>query len=321
MPTKHHPHRGSMQFWPHARSRKHTARVQGWPIVNENSLLGFIGYKVGMTHLLLKEQNPKSPRAGMNVFTPVTVIECPPVKVYSIRLYEEDEDGFKIVSEIFSKKTDKELKRRTPASKKENKEEVVEFDKIMITIHTQPKNTGIGKKKPDVIEMGIGGKDNKDKLEYAKSILGKEVKLSEAIKEGEWLDAHSVTKGKGFCGTVKKFGVKRLQHKSEKKIRGIGTLGAWTTKKVQYTVAQPGKWGYHLRTEYNKQAIKIGSKPEDINIKGGFLRYGLVKNDYLLIHGSVPGAKKRPITLVKAIRPTSKAPKVEIMYTNQESQQ
>ncbi|MAG78094.1 50S ribosomal protein L3 [archaeon] len=320
MPTKHHPHRGSMQFWPKARSRKNSARVKSWVDSKENSLLGFIGYKAGMTHLLLKEHNDKSPRSKMNVFTPVTVVECPPIKVYSIRLYREDEDGSKIVSEIFSKKVDKELKRKTAISKKDNKE-VEDFDTVMITIYTQPKTMGIGKKKPDMIEVGIGGKDNKDKLEYAKSLLDKELKVSEVIKEGEWIDVHSVTKGKGFSGTIKKFGVKRLQHKSEKKIRGIGTLGAWTTKKVQYTVAQPGRYGYHLRTEYNKIAIKLGEKTEEINPKGGFLRYGFVKNDYLLVRGSVPGSKKRPITITKAIRVKEKAPKIEIMYTNQESQQ
>jgi len=320
MPNKHHPRRGSMQFWPRARSRKHSATVYAWADSNETKVLGFIGYKVGMTHLQLKEANPKSQRVGMNVFTPATVIECPPVKVYSIRLFKGDEDGYKIVSEIFSKKLDKELNRKTRIAKKSG-EEVENFDRIRLTVYTQPKLTGIGKKKPDLIEVGIGGKDNKEKLEYAKSLLDKEVKLSDVFDEGEWVDVHGVTKGKGFAGCVKRYGVKRLQHKSEKKIRGIGTLGAWTTKKVQYTVPQPGKMGYHLRTEYNKLLMKLGVKSEEINPKGGFLQYGNVKNDYVLIKGSVPGARKRPITLVKAIRPKVKAPKVEIVYTSLESKQ
>ncbi|MBT3984742.1 50S ribosomal protein L3 [archaeon] len=320
MPTKHHPHRGSMQFWPRARCRKHCAKVKSWVDSKENSALGFIGYKVGMTHVWLKEANANSPRANMNVSTPVTVIECPPVKVYSIRLYKQDEDGSKIISEIFSKKVDKELARKTKIAKKSG-EEKEDFDRVMLTIYTQPKLTGMGKKKPDLIEVGVGGKDNKEKLEFAKGLLDKEVKLSDVLKEGELVDVHGVTKGKGFCGTIKKFGVKRLQHKSEKKIRGIGTLGAWTTKKVQYTVAQPGRYGYHLRTEYNKQIVKIGDKVEEINPKGGFLRFGFLKNDYVLIRGSVPGATKRPITLIKAIRPKGLIPKIELTYTSLESKQ
>lgn len=36
---------------------------------------------------------------------------------------------------------------------------------------------------------------------------------------------------------------------------------------------------------------------------GGFVRYGQVKNDFLLIKGSVPGVKKRVITLRKSMFP------------------
>ena len=34
---------------------------------------------------------------------------------------------------------------------------------------------------------------------------------------------------------------------------------------------------------------------------GGFVRYGEVKNDFLIIKGSVPGVKKRVITLRKSM--------------------
>ena len=34
---------------------------------------------------------------------------------------------------------------------------------------------------------------------------------------------------------------------------------------------------------------------------GGFVRYGVVNNDFLLIKGSIPGVKKRIITLRKSM--------------------
>jgi large subunit ribosomal protein L3e len=34
---------------------------------------------------------------------------------------------------------------------------------------------------------------------------------------------------------------------------------------------------------------------------GGFVRYGRVKNDFLLIKGAIPGVKKRVITLRKSM--------------------
>ena len=36
---------------------------------------------------------------------------------------------------------------------------------------------------------------------------------------------------------------------------------------------------------------------------GGFVRYGEVKNDFLIIKGSIPGVRKRVITLRKTLYP------------------
>lgn len=38
---------------------------------------------------------------------------------------------------------------------------------------------------------------------------------------------------------------------------------------------------------------------------GGFPQYGLVKEDYLMIKGSVPGTRKRPITIRQSIVPAT----------------
>ncbi len=321
MGKKSHPRRGSLQFWPHARSSKHAPRVRSKIDSKDKKLLGFLGYKVGMTHLLIKETNANSHRKNMDIFTPVTVIECPPLKVYSIRYYAQQEDGeLRLVSEVFSKKVDKELSRKIRPSKKEHTAPA-HFDSLKITVYTQPKLTGIGKKKPDMVEFSVGGKDLAEKSAFAQSLLDKEIKISDVFKETQFVDAHAVTKGKGFSGVVKKFGVKPLQHKAEKARRKVGTLGSWHPNKVLYSVAQCGKWGYHLRTEYNKMTLKIGSNPKDINPEGGFVRYGFVKNDYLLVKGSIAGPNKRPIAFSEAIRIKKKAASGPIGYVSVESKQ
>lgn len=317
----HHPRHGSLQFWPRARSRKHAARVRAWPTVKENKLLGFIGYKVGMTHLLVKEENPNSPRKNLDVFTPVTIIECPPLKVCSVRYYTTDEDDdLKLTSEVFAKKTEKELARKTRPAKAEH-QAPEQFDMVKVAVYTQPKLTGIGKKKPDVVEIAVGGKNLQEQSSFALSLLDKPIKVSEVFHDAQFVDVHAVTKGHGFSGVNKKFGVKRLQHKSEKGTSGIGTLGPWHPNKVRFSVAQAGKFGYHLRTEYNKICVKVGTSPEKINPKGGFVHYGVVKNDYLLIKGSVPGAVKRPITVITALRPKEKMYNQTVNYTSLESKQ
>jgi len=317
----HHPHRGSMQFWPRKRAARALPRVRNWPVTKEVKLEGFIGYKAGMTHAMVTDKNPGSPTKNMDVSRAVTIIECPPMKAMAIRFYRNTPYGLNLVSELFSQKYEKELIRKTRPGK--NTEVPAEFDDLRLVVYTQPKQTGIGKKQPDVLEIGIGGTDKAQKLEYAKGLLDKEIKVSELFKEGQLIDVHGVTKGKGFQGTVKRYGVKRRQHKSEKTIRGVGTLGSWHPNRVQYTVAQPGKMGYHQRIEYNKIIYKIGSNPADVNQDGGITHYGIIKNDYVLIKGSVPTVKKRALVIAQPMRPWQrfKQTQPEITYLSTASKQ
>ena len=153
--------------------------------------------------------------------------------------------------------------------------------------------------------------------------LGKEISVNEAFKEGQLLDSHSITRGKGFQGPVKRFGITLRHHKSEKSRRNPGSLGAWRAQgHIMWRTAHAGKMGYHTRTEYNKWLIKIGLKGEEINQKGGTLHYGLVKNPYILIKGSLPGPPKQSIRFTNAIRPKKKMPEApQISYTSTESKQ
>ena len=64
----------------------------------------------------------------------------------------------------------------------------------------------------------------------------------------------------------------------------------------------PGQVGFQHRTEFNKRIIKIGDNPDEINPAGGFLHYGLVRNSYVLIKGSIPGPAKRLVRLRPATR-------------------
>ena len=67
----------------------------------------------------------------------------------------------------------------------------------------------------------------------------------------------------------------------------------------------------------------IGENEEEINQKGGFIRYGKVHSNYILILGSIPGPKKRLIRFRKTMRPVrsfvTKSP--EITFISRESHQ
>ena len=292
------PRKGSMQFWPRKRADRIYPRVRSWSKVDGAKLLGFAGYKAGMTHLKLRDNSSASTK-GQEISIPVTVIECPPLKPLSLRLYKKTFYGLKPITEILSKKIDKELARKISIPKKEtNSKEAKEFDVMRLLVYTQPKLIG-KKKKPEIFEVQLGNKD----LGFGKSLLEKEIKISEVFKEGQLVDIHSVSKGKGTQGPTKRFGLRLRPKKSEKTKRGPGSLGAWNQQQhTMYRVAHAGQMGYHVRTEYNKLVLKIDNDSKKINPDGGFLKYGVINNDYILLKGSIPGPKKRLIRLTEPVR-------------------
>jgi large subunit ribosomal protein L3 len=77
-----------------------------------------------------------------------------------------------------------------------------------------------------------------------------------------------------------------------------------------YTVARQGQRGFHQRTEYNKRILVISNTDKDerdsINPPGGFKHFGLVRGDYIVVRGSVPGVPKRLLKMRQPIRGPSK---------------
>jgi len=321
MPRRRTPRQGSMQFWPRKRASAPTASIRHYAPQKETKLLGFAGYKVGMTHIFITDNRPNALTKGEEISWPVTIIECPPIKVAGARFYTKDAYGIKAHTQIMHDKPDKELSRTISLPKKIHQT----FDSISpqnihdikLIVYTMPKQTTIGKKKPELFELAVGGSVT-DKMTYAKNMLGKEIKINEVFTEGQQLDTHAITKGKGYQGPVKRFGINIRSHKSEKTKRGPGNVGSWTGNRSS-PVPHAGQMGYHQRIEYNKQIIKISDDSAKVNAKGGFLRYGEVRNQYMLIKGSVTGPAKRLIKFTPAIRPnkhiTKDAPQITFIST------
>lgn len=198
-----------------------------------------------------------------------------------------------------------------------------ELADIRVIASTIPVLSGIGKKKPEIVEIKIGGGTFEERLAYAEKLLGSYVTVEQVFREGQFIDVIGVTKGKGFQGVIKRFGVKELPrwHKHRKGSRKIGSRspGFGTMSETP----QPGQMGFHRRTEYNKRIIKIGMNGWEITPKGGFLGYGIVYGPYIMLHGSVIGPRKRLLVLRHPIRPPAwyplEAPR--IVYYSHESKQ
>ncbi len=323
MAKSHSPRHGSMQFWPRKRARRIYPRIRNWAD-NEKGLQGFFGYKAGMTHIIAIDNRKNSPTKGQEIMLPVTVIEAPPMELIGAKIYKLDVEGYKTLKTLIFKKP-QHLERKIKIKKLHKIEELdnIKGDDIKAIVATSPYLTGIGKKKPDIIEISLGNASYEEKVALIKELANKKIYPQDIFKPGQLVDVHAVTKGKGTQGPVKRFGISLRSHKSEKTIRGPGSLGPWNAQgKIMWRVAKAGQTGYHTRTEYNKKFIGVFN-PEEINPKGGFVRYGLLRNPAILLFGSVPGPAKRGVIITQPIRPPKKAwlDPVEIKYIDTTSNQ
>jgi large subunit ribosomal protein L3 len=295
------PRFGSLQFWPRKRAEKLIPSVN-WRVVHgdgkTDSVLGLLAYKVGMATALIKDTTDKSMIQGKKTYVPVTVLEVPSMKIYSVRFYK---NGIVLRDVVVS--SDKELKRvvglpKTPQNL--DSQTPKDFDDIRIIVYSLPSQTNI-KKTPDLIELGI---EAKDKLAFVKSLVGKELTVKDFAKFS-LVDVRGLTKGKGLVGPMKRMGISKRSHKAEKGVRRPGTLGPWHPAHTSFRVAQAGQLGMFSRVQYNSKVVTSGSIAEkDINRKGGFKHYGMIKTNYLVLVGSVQGPQKRAVLLTPAFRPT-----------------
>jgi large subunit ribosomal protein L3 len=330
MAKYHKPRSGSTGYSPRVRAKKETPTVSNYAPSYEAVLQGFLAYKAGMTHILAKDLNKNSHTHNMDIQVPVTILDCPPLTVFGIRAYIKGYDGSEVLTDYFSEKLDKDLSRamqvpkevKNADKKKKIEESLEKITKIVLLVHTQPKKSGVGKKTPSVMELGIGG-DVAAQWAYAQEQLGKDISVKDIFNESDLIDAIAVTKGKGFQGPVKRWGIKLQKRKASRggHERHVGSVGGWKPANLSWLTPMAGQMGYFNRVDFNKFVVKVGEKGEDITPPGGFIGYGVVKGEYLLVMGSVPGPKKRAVALRKAIRPSKSVPSLAIDHISVVSQQ
>jgi len=316
MPKINRPRRGSLAFSPRKRAKSPIPKYQSWPIYDGAPILqGFAGYKVGMTHIVMVDDHKSSPTEGKEIMDPVTVIEVPSMKVAAIRVYSKDTYGKHALAEVWADQLDTILGRRITLPKNYDGEAARKkiadaaaagiVAEIYAVSYTQPAMmTGVPKKVPDLMEIKVGGADIAKQLDFALGLLGKEVTLNNVVQTGAYADITAITTGKGTQGAVKRWGisVRKRKHAVGGKRRHIGTLGPWNPHHVRWQVPQIGQMGYQQRTEFNKRILKFSENAGEIMPAGGFLHYGVIRNPYVLVKGSIPGPVKRLIRIRPAMR-------------------
>merc|ERR1712023_399267 len=197
---------------------------------------------------------------------------------------------------------------------------------LRVLCHTQISKLNFRQKKAHICEIQVNGGSMADKIAFAEGLFEKPVAIDSVFEQNEMIDAIAITKGKGYEGVVTRWGVTKLPRKTHKGLRKVACIGSWHPSRVKFTVARAGQNGYHHRTELNKKIYRIGkaarpasddknkevgefnpnaSTEADLTVKaitplGGFPHYGEVNEDYIMLKGSVPGVKKRVVTLRKS---------------------
>jgi len=313
MGKKHKPRAGSLAFYPRKRAAKETPVFSSFKTVSKIEgvkPLNFFGYKAGMLHVLAKNEHAKSHMKGTTIQIPCTVIECPPLTVFGVRALVKDYYGTRVLTDILAEKTDKHFSRKLKGIDKRKKDKAKkiedldarksEITELRLLVHTNPAQTTTGKKKPEISEIALSG-TVEEQFAFAKQKLGTDLRVMDVFKEQQFVDVKAVTKGFGTTGPVKRFGVKVFGRKG-KYHRKPGTYGPWNPSTIMFTVARAGQHGYHCRTENNKRVIMVSNDLSKASPKAGFEDYGNIRNEFLLIAGSVPGPVKRIIALKEPAR-------------------
>ena len=309
------PRRGSVAFRPRARAKSLEARVRNWAQSTETKpfLGAFAGFKVGMLNVMTVDDRDKTPNFGKQLANPSTLLATPPLTIVGIRGYRVDYDGRHALFDIVSRDTIRDQKKKTQQGSLEEAMRKAEgclndVSSIVVLVSVSPKDAGLSQKKPYTFEVRLTGGDSKQNFEYAKSIVGKKLKVGDIFRTGQSIDVAGITRGKGIEGPITRFGVKKKQHKSRKSVRAVGTLGPISPAVVMFTVPRQGQRGFHQRIEYNKRILLIGNTSEgglDINRKGGFKHFGTLNGDFIVVRGSIPGVPKRLVKLRMPIRQKS----------------
>jgi large subunit ribosomal protein L3 len=156
-----------------------------------------------MNYALANDNRQGSLTFGKEIVIPLTTLETPPMLACALRAYTKTYEGLQTFGEAWMEKPPKEFERIISVPEKFATEESLKkiessLDKIAelrLVMATQPRLAKRRKKAPDLVEVKVGGGEIKERFEYAKKLLGTEVKVTDFVKEGQAVDAIGVTLG------------------------------------------------------------------------------------------------------------------------------
>jgi large subunit ribosomal protein L3e len=101
-----HPRYGHLGYLPKRRTKHTKGKVRSFPRDDKTKpvhLTAFMGYKAGMTHVVRYMQKREGKKTiKKDIVEPVTVIECPPIKVVGMVGYIETPRGLRALTTVWA---------------------------------------------------------------------------------------------------------------------------------------------------------------------------------------------------------------------------
>jgi len=284
-----HPRYAHLGYLPKRRTKYAKGKIRSFPKDDRSKpvhLTAFMGYKAGMTHVVRyfeKREGKKSIKK--DIVEPVTVLECPPIKVIGMVGYIKTPRGLRTLATVYAQnlpngvirrfyKNYHVAKRNAFKNYKKNKytddaksKDHVNRDISRITKYcsvvrvltcTQIEKLKFRQRKSHIMEIQLNGGSVADKVNWAKDHFEKEISVGEVFSMNEMVDTIAITRGHGTTGVIKRFGVTRLPRKSHRGLRKVACIGAWHPSAVKWTVARAGNQGYFHRTHLNQKIYRVG---------------------------------------------------------------
>ena len=216
--------------------------------------------KIGMTQIFSED----------GVLIPVTVLQAGPCVVTQIKT--EENDGYNSVQIGYAEKKDRII-NKDKAGKKE-------------IVHRHGTTKAL---KGHFDKAGVSSRRflKEFKFENASDYqVAQEIK-ADIFEKGDKVDATAISKGKGYQGTIKRYGQHRAPMTHGSKFhRHQGSNGACSSpSRVYKGKGMPGHMGSKKITIQNLEVVRVDAE-----------------NNLLLIKGAVPGPRKALVTIKETVK-------------------
>ncbi len=239
--------------------------------------IGILGKKLGMTQLFMED----------GTWVPVTVLEAGPCKVLQVKVAE--------ASELAEDSRTATLNRGKKRGKTPRPRRADGYYSVQLGFDEK------SAKSSNKAEIGHTARTDSKPQRFVRELRyqelpahkeGDEIRVG-VLKEVPKVDVTGVSKGRGFAGTIKRYGFHRQasSHGNSKSHRRVGGIGrTYTTNKgVPKGKKMPGHYGVDRVTVQNLDVVKID---EERNL--------------LFVRGAVPGHRSSYVIVRQAVKSGAK---------------